>query len=135
MLDNARDSAQVRPLLPGGSGCLVLITSRSDLGGLVARDDATRIRLGPLTMPDSVALLRRLLGPLPSRDTAAVERLAERRARLPLALRIAADRVDPQDATGPGALAEALAGPSKLDTLDVGGLAMPLGQPGASTRR
>jgi DNA-binding SARP family transcriptional activator len=48
LLDNASEVAQVRPLLPGAPGCVTLVTSRDSLAGLVARDGAHRIDLGPL---------------------------------------------------------------------------------------
>lgn len=47
VLDNARDAEQVRPLLPGGNG-LVIVTSRSQLRGLSIRDGAHRMPLQPL---------------------------------------------------------------------------------------
>jgi hypothetical protein len=62
VLDNARSVERVRPLLPGGTGCLVLVTSRDQLGGLVARDGARRIRLDVLAATEAHALLAQLLG-------------------------------------------------------------------------
>jgi hypothetical protein len=55
VLDNAADEAQVRPPVPGGPGCLVLITSRRKLKSL---DDAHVLALDALPEPDAVALLR-----------------------------------------------------------------------------
>lgn len=49
LLDNARDAEQVRPLLPGAPGCLVVVTSRSQLSGLIAAEGAQLLTLGLLT--------------------------------------------------------------------------------------
>ena len=49
LLDNAADIDQVRPLLPAGPGCLVLVTSRSQLTGLVATEGAYPLTLDLLT--------------------------------------------------------------------------------------
>ena len=55
ILDNAESAAQVRPLLPGGQSCFVLVTSRNRLSGLLARDGAHRI---PLDVLDPEAAMR-----------------------------------------------------------------------------
>ncbi|PZF98793.1 hypothetical protein C1I93_07920 [Micromonospora endophytica] len=90
VLDNARSAEQVRPLLPGSPGCLVLITSRDRLAGLAARDGAHRIALDILTPDEAETLLTRLLGQRRVRDEPqAAAELAELCAHLPLALRIA----------------------------------------------
>ncbi|HEX6361004.1 AfsR/SARP family transcriptional regulator [Actinophytocola sp.] len=91
LLDNAHHPDQVRPLLPGAPGCLVLVTSRDALTGLVARDGARGLRLDVLTGTEANQLLTYLLGDdLVRAEPAAVAELAELCAYLPLALRITA---------------------------------------------
>jgi tetratricopeptide (TPR) repeat protein len=91
VLDDATSADQVRPLLPAGPGCLVIVTSRRTLAGLVARDGAHRLLLGGLTTEQSGALLGQLLGPARvEREPAAAADLARACGHLPLALRIAA---------------------------------------------
>ncbi|HEX2133312.1 MAG TPA: tetratricopeptide repeat protein [Actinophytocola sp.] len=93
VLDNAAGTAQVRPLLPGTAGCLVLVTSRSRLSGLMVRNGAYRIDLDVLTEPEAVELLRRVTDRFREPDSAGdLGELARLCARLPLALRIAAER-------------------------------------------
>jgi DNA-binding SARP family transcriptional activator len=91
LLDNARDAEQVRPLLPGSPGCLVLVTSRDQLAGLVALHGAVRLTLDVLTPAEARTLL---CGLLPDgrcqREPAAAAELARLCGHLPLALRIAA---------------------------------------------
>ena len=91
LLDNASSTAQVRPLLPGAPGCLVLVTSRSRLMGL---DDAHLLALDTLAPDEAVSLLRKVAGParVPQDDPGAAE-LAEQCGRLPLAVRIVASRL------------------------------------------
>jgi tetratricopeptide (TPR) repeat protein/transcriptional regulator with XRE-family HTH domain len=119
LLDNARDSEQARPLLPGDPGCAAAITSRDSLAGLVAADGAWRLDLDVLPLAEAVGLLRSLIGPRAEAEPAAVAELAGLCARLPLALRIAAELA----AARPK---EPLAGPlaelaeSRLDSLDTG---------------
>lgn len=62
VLDDARDTAQVRPLLPGGPGCMVLVTSRDQLASLVAGEGAYPVTLGPLDQAEALKLLARRLG-------------------------------------------------------------------------
>lgn len=94
LLDGAGGPDQVRPLLPGGPGSLVLVTGRDRLGGLVARDGARPLNLDVLTPDEATALLTRVIGR--SRAAAepdAVAALAYACGHLPLALRIAAARM------------------------------------------
>ena len=93
MLDNAATVSQVRPLLPGSSDCTVLVTSRSRLSGLIARDGAQRLTVGTLRIDEAVALLELVTGHYRGGDTEAdVAELAHLCGHLPLALRIAAER-------------------------------------------
>ena len=63
LLDNARDVDQVRPLLPASPGCLVIVTSRSQLTSLVAAEGAAPLTLDVLTDAEAQELLSRRLGP------------------------------------------------------------------------
>jgi tetratricopeptide (TPR) repeat protein len=93
LLDNAAAVSQVRPLLPGSGDSLVVVTSRSRLSSLAVRDGARRLTLGTLPEPEAVALLRAVTtGYRPEDDLDKLTELARLCARLPLALRIAAER-------------------------------------------
>jgi DNA-binding SARP family transcriptional activator/Tfp pilus assembly protein PilF len=93
VLDNARDAAQVRPLLPGTAGCLALVTSRYQLSGLVATEGAHPLTLDLLTPAEARDLLAHRLGvERVESEPGAVAAIIERGARLPLALAIAAAR-------------------------------------------
>ncbi|MEZ0110149.1 tetratricopeptide (TPR) repeat protein [Catenulispora sp. EB89] len=88
VLDNVEDENQVRPLIPAGPGCLVLITSRRRLKAL---DDAEPLGLDVLPVDDAVALFRATAGAgrTPADDGPLTE-VVQMCGRLPLALRIAA---------------------------------------------
>ena len=91
LLDNAGSAEQVRPLLPGSSGCLALVTSRDRLTGLTAREGARRLTLDVLTADEAVGLLTATLGAdRAAAEPAALTALAQACAYLPLALRITA---------------------------------------------
>ncbi|MDT0395120.1 MULTISPECIES: BTAD domain-containing putative transcriptional regulator [Streptomyces] len=91
LLDNARDAEQVRPLLPGSPGCLVIVTSRNRLTGLVASEGAHLLTLDQLPPAEAYDLLALRLGAdrLAAEPEAADEIIA-RCGRLPLALAIVA---------------------------------------------
>jgi DNA-binding SARP family transcriptional activator/tetratricopeptide (TPR) repeat protein len=91
LLDNAHTAEQVRPLLPGAPGCLVLVTSRDRLSGLTAREGARRMVLDTLTPDEAYALLSSALGAeRVAQEPDATRALAQLCGGLPLALRIAA---------------------------------------------
>jgi tetratricopeptide (TPR) repeat protein/transcriptional regulator with XRE-family HTH domain len=119
LLDNARDGEQVRPLLPGDPGCVAVVTSRDALAGLVATDGARRLHLDVLPLADAVALLRSLIGGRVDADPQATGTLADQCARLPLALRIAAELAAARPAAPLTELVAELAA-SQLDGLDAG---------------
>ena len=93
LLDNARDAEQVRPLLPGSPRCLVVITSRNQLSGLVATEGAHPLALDLLSPTEARQLLAHRLGDARvAAEPDAVEEITVRCARLPLALAVAAAR-------------------------------------------
>ncbi|NLT53952.1 MAG: tetratricopeptide repeat protein [Actinomycetales bacterium] len=91
VLDNASSEEQVRPLLPGSGPSTVLVTSRETLTGLVVREGADRVNLRLMSAAESMVLLRSLLGRRVDEDPAQADALAVHCARLPLALRVAAE--------------------------------------------
>jgi transcriptional regulator with XRE-family HTH domain/tetratricopeptide (TPR) repeat protein len=91
VLDNAAEEAQVRPVLAGGS-VRVVITSRRSLAGL---EGVERIYLDPLASPDSIRLLHEIVPPGQRTDRDITE-LARLCSDLPLALRIAGNRIASQ---------------------------------------
>lgn len=94
LLDNAKDSDHVRPLLPGHSSCVALITSRSSLDSLVAREGAQRLTLDLLDQDDAVSLIAQRIGVNRIKQEAvSAALLTDQCARLPLALSIAAARI------------------------------------------
>jgi tetratricopeptide (TPR) repeat protein len=93
VLDNAHSPEQIRPLLPGTPGCMVVVTSRDSFTGLVITDAAHRLTLDLLDVPEALALVTGILGAgRTEAEPGAVGELIRLCARLPLALRIAASR-------------------------------------------
>ncbi|WP_342776993.1 AfsR/SARP family transcriptional regulator [Saccharothrix variisporea] len=103
VLDNARDAAQVVPLLPGSPGCAVLITSRNRLTEVVARHGARPLALDVLGAAESREVLVSVLG-----EREDVDDLAARCHGFPLALGIVAGRAAANPWLPLGALAASL---------------------------
>jgi DNA-binding SARP family transcriptional activator len=93
VLDNARDVAQVRPLLPAGPGCLVITTSRNPLAGLAMTESARLLTLNLPGVPAAKETLERRLGAgRVAAEPEAVDEIIRRCGRLPLALAIVSAR-------------------------------------------
>ncbi|GAA2184969.1 ATP-binding protein [Micromonospora lupini] len=91
VLDNAASEAQVRPLLPAGRGCLALVTCRRPLTGLAG---AVRLPLDLLAPAAGRLLLEAIVGAdRIAAEPAAADQLVKLCGRLPLAVRIAGNRL------------------------------------------
>ncbi|MFF9896534.1 ATP-binding protein [Streptomyces longispororuber] len=121
VLDNARDSEQVRPLLPGGRRCVTVVTSRHRLAGLIVTDTARPVAVDVLGTGDATMLLAGVLGSeRVDAEPEAARRLAELCGGLPLALRVAAARLAQQPGWSLAALAAELSDETRrLSLLDV----------------
>ncbi|MER5785372.1 BTAD domain-containing putative transcriptional regulator [Streptomyces mobaraensis] len=123
LLDNARDAAQVRPLLPGAEKCAVLVTSRARLVDL---EDAHLVDLDVMGHDEAFALFARVVGEArTAAERAAARDVVDACGRLPLALRIAASRLVSRPAWDIGLLARRLGDEHRrLDELHVGDMAV-----------
>jgi DNA-binding SARP family transcriptional activator/tetratricopeptide (TPR) repeat protein len=126
VLDNARDAAQVRPLLPGSPTCRVVVTSRSELTGVVATEGARALNLDVLSDLEAADLL---VGRLDAERTASepgvVAELTELCARLPLALSVVAARAAVRPQLPLAAFVTELRDVrGRLDALDIGDTAV-----------
>ncbi|MBB5907614.1 ATP-binding protein [Actinoalloteichus hymeniacidonis] len=106
VLDNVADEAQIRPLLPNGPGCLVILTSRRVLSGL---ESVHRQLLDVLSPTGAVALLESIIGSERAmREPVETARVAQLCGCLPLALRIAGNRLASRPRWGVSYLVSAL---------------------------
>ncbi|WP_162625037.1 AfsR/SARP family transcriptional regulator [Streptomyces cadmiisoli] len=122
VLDNARDTDQVVPLLPGSPTCAVLITSRHRLPGLAASHGAVQLILETLDGTEAHDLLARRLGAdmLAAEPVAATE-LLHHCAGLPLAISVLAARITTDPVLSLAALAAELRDTAtRLDALETG---------------
>jgi DNA-binding SARP family transcriptional activator/tetratricopeptide (TPR) repeat protein len=122
LLDNAKDPDQVRPLLPASAGCLVIVTSRSELTGLSVTDGASTIPLGLVSPAEAEAILAARVGSdRLAADRAATSRLIDQCARLPLALTITAARAAANPTVALASFAAQMSSEhDRLDAFDVG---------------
>ncbi|WP_181140214.1 AfsR/SARP family transcriptional regulator [Streptomyces sp. Ru62] len=123
LLDDARDAAQVRPLLPGSTGSAVAVTSRTKLIGLPI---GVQVDLDVFTREEAWELLTRVVGAKRvAAEPAGAERLLAACGQLPLAVRIAAVRLAARPQWSIGRLADRLADSRRrLSELRVGDLAV-----------
>ena len=123
VLDDAAESAQVRPLLPGNGPSRVLVTSRNRLSGL---EDCHRVQLPPLPAREAAAMLSRIAGESrAAAEPAAVRRVITACGGYPLAIRAAAARLASRPLWSVTDLARRLDDTHRLlDELNVGDLAV-----------
>jgi DNA-binding SARP family transcriptional activator len=123
VLDDAKDAAQVRPLLPGTGGCAVLITSRARLADLAG---VSRCDLPELEPADALALFSRIAGAdRADAEPAAVEAILGSCGGLPLAIRIVAAKLAARPRWSVADLASRIAmAESGLRELECGDLAV-----------
>ncbi|WP_158844794.1 AfsR/SARP family transcriptional regulator [Saccharothrix deserti] len=122
LLDNVRGAEDVRPLLPGQSGCAVVVTSREVLPGLIAAHGARPFVIEPLRRHESLALLRGVLGvDVLDAEPAAAAELAETCAHWPLALRIAGAHLAGRPALDLAGYVDELRREDRLDALAIEG--------------
>lgn len=118
ILDDAAHTDQVRPLLPGPSPSLIIITSRRHLAGLPG---AQSLALDVLPPEDSVALFRAFAGHDRTQDATGISRIVDLCGHLPLAIEIAANRFNARPAWSLAHLRERLTrGPGRLAELHDG---------------
>ncbi|MFC7012084.1 ATP-binding protein [Streptomyces viridiviolaceus] len=121
VLDNARNEAQVRPLLPSAGAGMVVVTSRRMLTGL---ESIHRLPIGELSPAEAAAFLTALVGgERAEADPVALAEVADRCAHLPLALRVAGNWLATRTGWSVRRLADRLAlEERRLDTLIAGDL-------------
>ncbi|MFE9691351.1 BTAD domain-containing putative transcriptional regulator [Micromonospora sp. NPDC005806] len=120
VLDEAASATQVRPLVPGGSGCAVLVTSRSDLADVAG---GYHLDLDVLPDEDALALLGATVGAARvAAEPEVAARLAELCGWLPLAVRIVGARLASRPHWSLRRMADRLADQHRLDELHHGDL-------------
>jgi len=137
VVDNARDTSQVRPLLPGSPGCLTVVTSRDHLGGLIVSEGARALPLDLMTTAEGHDLLASRLGPERlAAEPQAADELIELCVHLPLALSIVAARATLTPALSLTELARQLRDVrERLRALDIGDTSVDLGAVFSSSYR
>lgn len=122
LLDDARDAEQVRPLLPGAGSSAVIITSRSQLGGLAALDGTHMILLDQLEADEGRRLVASAIGPqIAQEQSGAIDELIRLCGGLPLALRIAAASLEGRNAQDLTAYVRRLSDGNRLSRLSLPG--------------
>lgn len=119
--DDAGTVEQVLPLVPAGTGALLVVTSRSRLPGLATRHPVGVVELGALRHDEALDLLERVLGSARLADRASAARLVELCGRMPLALQIAAAKLAVHPGRSVADLVDDLSTDRRLDELSVTG--------------